>query len=398
LHMSELRLSQRVSRIGFSPNAAASQRAKRLKAGGADILDLTIGEPDFETPEHVKAAAVAAIAAGKTRYTPALGTRELREAAREKFLRENGIEFSVEQIAIASGAKQVIYNAFASTLDEGDEVIIPAPYYPSFPEIVRVNGGVPVIVPTRAERGFLLEAEALLGAVTARTRWLIVNSPSNPCGAVYGEAEWRTIAQFLHAHPQVLLLLDEVYEHILFIPPVRHFLAAAPELRERVLVVSGGYGAGPRTLVDAMGVIQSQSTSGSCSVSQAAAIAALRGEQGSVIERTATYRSRRDALLRELSGIVGVRPHAPDGGFFVFADCRPLLGKLRPDGRALARDLDIVEYFLEEAGVAVIAGSAYGTPGYVRLSIAADSAQVQAAGGRIARAVALLGGKAVENV
>jgi aspartate aminotransferase len=400
--MSTFRLSQRVSRIGFSPNSAASQRAKQLKASGVDILDLTIGEPDFETPDHIKAAAVAALAAGQTRYTPALGTAALRAAVRAKLARENRLDYELANIAVANGAKQVIYNALAATLDAGDEVVIPAPYYPSFPEMVRVNDGTTVIVPTLAEHGFRLEEKALASAINARTRWLIINSPSNPSGAVYGEAEWRMIARLMHQHPQLLLLLDEVYEHILFIDPPAHFLHIAPELRERVLVVNGlsktyamtgwrvGYGAGPRPLIEAMGVMQIQSTSGACAISQAASVAALEGPQDEVIARAAVYRQRRDLLLDGLAKIPDIHAFSPAGGFFVFVDCRALIGRHRPGGAPINDDRSLADYLLEAAGVALVAGSAYGSPGYLRLSIAADTRQVGAAAARIAGALAQL--------
>lgn len=395
-------LSQRVAQAAFSPNAAASQRAKQLKAQGVDILDLTIGEPDFETPDHIKAAAYDAMSRGETRYTPALGTAALRQAIAAKLARENGLAYPAAQIAVANGAKQAIFNAFAATLDPGHEVIIPAPYYPSFPEMVSLNGGRPVIVATRADDGFKLTRESLAAAITEQTRWLVINTPGNPSGAVYGRDELLTLAGVLRDHPQVLLLLDEVYEHIQFAEPPPHFLQLAPDLADRVLVVNGvsktyamtgwrvGYGAGPAPLINAMGVIQSQSTAGASSISQAAAVAALNGEQSFVAARAATYRRRRDILVDGLSAITGIELAAPQGGFFVFAGCHAWLGKASPGGRRIASDHDVVEHLLESAGVAGVAGSAFGLPGHFRLSIAVSSEQVAAAPARIAAALAQL--------
>ena len=400
--MTTFRLSRRVQQAEFSPNAAASQRAKALKEQGIDILDLTIGEPDFETPEHIKVGAVEAMARGDTRYTPALGIAPLRAAVSAKLRRENRLEYPPARIAIANGAKQTIFNAFAATLDAGDEVIVPAPYYPSFPEMVRLNDGRPVIVPTQAASGFKLTPEALEAAITPRTRWLVINSPGNPSGAVYQGQDLAALADVLRKHPQVLVLLDEVYEHILFSEKPPHFLHVAPDLRERVLVVNGvsktyamtgwrvGFGAGPVALIEAMGVIQSQSTAGTSSISQAAAVTALNGDQSFVKERAEIYRTRRDLLVNGLSGIDGIELVAPDGGFFVFASCADHLGKTTPQGKRIASDSDFIEHLLETAGVAGVAGSSFGSPGHFRLSIAASTDQIAAAPGRIAAAVASL--------
>lgn len=400
--MSEFSLSRRVKTVGFSPNVAASQRAKQLKAQGVDVLDLTIGEPDFETPEHIKAAAIDALARGDTRYPPSLGTAALRTAVSAKLARENQLDYPPAQIAIGNGAKQIIYNAFAATLDPGHEVLIPAPFYPSFPEIARINGGIPVIVTTRAEEGFKLTRAALESAITAQTRWLVINSPSNPSGAIYGREDLTMLAEVLRAHPQVLLLLDEVYEHILFTEAPPHFLHVAPDLADRVLVVNGvsktyamtgwrvGYGAGPAALIQAMGVVQVQSTSGVCSISQAAAVAALNGDQSGVMERAAEYQARRDLLVEGLSRIPGIELSIPAGGMFVFFGCQSLLGKTAPDGKKIVTDKDFAEYLLESVGVAGIAGSSYGLPGFFRLSIAVSTDQVKAAPLRIAAAVSRL--------
>jgi aspartate aminotransferase len=375
-------LSNRVRNSEVSPNAAASQRAKALKASGVDVLDLTIGEPDFETPDAVKDAAYAAMKRGETRYTPSLGTNALRDAIVGKLARENQLEVSRKCIAVANGGKQVIYNAFAATLDPGCEVIIPVPYYPSFPEMARLNGGVPVFVPTRAEHGYKMTVADLEAAITPQTRWIVINTPSNPSGAVYHAQDFVELAAVLRRHPQVLLLLDEVYEHIIFTARPAHFLTIAADLADRVLCVNAvsktyamtgwriGYGAGPEPLIKAMAVIQSQSTSGASSIGQAAALAALQGDQGLVAEHNAAYRRRRDLMLAGLAQVAGLQLSRPDGGLFVFADCQAWIGSRSAAGTALHSDAAIVDALLQEAHVACVPGSAFGAPGHLRFSIA----------------------------
>ncbi|WP_018607202.1 pyridoxal phosphate-dependent aminotransferase [Uliginosibacterium gangwonense] len=397
-------LSQRIQRIGFSPNSAASQRAKQLKADGRDILDLTIGEPDFDTPEHVKEAAREALARNQTRYTPALGTAHMREAVREKLARENQLEFPLESIAITNGGKQAIYNAFAASLDPGHEVIVPIPYYPSFPEMVKANDGTPVFLSTTADTGFKPTSEQWRAAIGPKTRWLVINTPSNPSGAVYDEDDFRAVAELLREHPHVLLLLDEVYEHIRFASSHPHFLHVAPDLRERVLIVNAcskayamtgwrvGYAAGPQALIAAMGIMQIQSTSGVSSISQAAGVAALRGPQALVGERSRIYHERRDILLAGLAPIPGIKAFVPLGGFFVLSSWEALRGRRSPAGKVLASDEDFVDYLLEAAGVAGVPGSAYGLPGHFRLSIATATEDIRQAGPRIAAAIAQLSG------
>jgi aspartate aminotransferase len=384
-------LSSRVLSSEISPNAAASQRAKALKASGVDVLDLTIGEPDFETPDAVKEAAYAAMNRGETRYTPSLGTNALREAIVRKLARENQLSVSSKRIAVANGGKQVIYNAFAATLNPGSEVIIPAPYYPSFPEMVKLNAGTPVFVPTRAEDGYKMSMSALEAAITPDTRWIVINTPSNPSGAVYHEQDLLELAAVLRRHPQVLLLLDEVYEHIMFIDPPRHFLILAPDLVERVLSVNAvsktyamtgwriGYGHGPEPLIKAMAIIQSQSTSGASSIGQAAALAALDGDQSLVAERNAAYRRRRDLLVAGLSQTEGLTLSIPDGGLFVFANCDAWIGRHTGGAVLLGNDAAIVDALLEQVHVACVPGSAYGAPGHLRFSIAVHEQVIERA-------------------
>ncbi|MDB6052351.1 MAG: Aspartate aminotransferase [Pseudomonas sp.] len=397
-----LRLSKRVQRVSLSANAAAKSGVTALREAGRDILDLTTGEPDFDTPEHIKQAAYAAIAAGATKYTPTPGVRALREAVQRKLQRENHLEYSLPSIVIANGAKQIIFNAFAATLDDGDEVLVPVPYWPSFPDSVRFNGGEPVFIECGLEQGCKLLPSQLEAQITSRTRWLILNGPGNPSGAVYSEAELAALADVLRRHPQVLILLDELYEHIRFDDrsPLS-LLNVAPDLQPRCLLVGGvsktyamtgwriGFGAGPEGLTTAMAVVQSQSTSGASSVGQAAALAAFNGGLAFLPEQVAAYHQRRDLLVSALSPVEGLEVLQPEGGFFVFVRCGGLLGRYREDGRRLNDDADVVAYLLDE-GVAGVAGSAYGLSPWFRLSIATATSGVIEAGRRIADACARL--------
>ncbi len=401
-----LRLSKRVQRVSLSANAAAKSRATELREAGHDILDLTTGEPDFDTPEHIKQAAYAAIAAGATKYTPTPGVKALRLAVQRKLQRENRLDYSLPSIVIANGAKQVIFNAFAATLDDGDEVLVPTPYWPSFPDSVRFNGSEPVFIECGLEQGCKLTAHQLEQHIGERTRWLILNGPGNPSGAVYSAVELQALAEVLRRHPQVLILLDELYEHIRFDgQPAQNLLNVAPDLQERCLLVGGvsktyamtgwriGFGAGPQVLTSAMAVVQSQSTSGASSVGQAAALAAFEGGLDFLPEQVVAYQQRRDLLVSALRAVDGLEVLEPQGGFFVFVRCAGLLGRYRPDGNRLNSDADVVAYLLEE-GVAGVAGSAYGLSPWFRLSIATATDSVAEAGRRIARACAQLRGTA----
>ncbi|MFJ4142495.1 aminotransferase class I/II-fold pyridoxal phosphate-dependent enzyme [Pseudomonas sp. NPDC089734] len=395
-------LSRRVQRVSLSANAAAKSRATALRERGVDILDLTTGEPDFETPEHIRQAAFNAIAAGDTRYTPTPGVRALREAVQRKLQRENALDYDVASIVIANGAKQIIFNAFAATLNEGDEVLVPVPYWPSFPDSVRFNGGEPVFIECGLEQGCKLTPTQLERHIGERTRWLILNGPGNPSGAVYSQTELLALAEVLRRHPQVLVLLDELYEHIRFDGhPVQSLLNVAPDLQSRCLLVGGvsktyamtgwrvGFGAGPQALTTVMTVVQSQSTSGASSVGQAAALAAFEGGLDFLPEQVAAYHLRRDLLIETLTAVEGLEVLVPQGGFFVFVRCAGLLGRYRPDGQRLESDADVVAWLLE-SGVAGVAGSAYGLSPWFRLSIATATETVIEAGLRIARACAQL--------
>jgi aspartate aminotransferase len=397
-----VRLSRRVQRVSLSANAAAKSQATALREAGRDILDLTTGEPDFDTPEHIKQAAYKAIEGGATKYTPTPGVKRLREAIQSKLQRENRLDYALPSIVVGNGAKQVIFNAFASTLDDGDEVLVPVPYWPSFPDIVRVNGGEPVFIECGLEQGCKLTPEQLEQHINERTRWLILNGPGNPSGAVYSEAELLALAEVLRRHPHVLVLLDELYEHIRFdSQPALSLLNVAPDLQSRALLVGGvsktyamtgwriGFGAGPQELTSAMTVIQSQSTSGASSVGQAAALAAFEGGLAFLPEQVQAYQQRRDLLVSTLSEVDGLDVLIPEGGFFVFVRCEGLLGRVRPDGQRLNNDGDVVDYLLEQ-GVAGVAGSAYGLSPWFRLSIATATSSVIEAGRRIGNACAQL--------
>lgn len=397
-------LSRRVQRVKLSPVAAASARAAALAAQGRDIITLTSGEPDFDTPGFIQQAAVAAMQRGETRYTPTPGTQRLRQAISRKYQRENGLDIPAARITVANGAKQVIYNALAATLDEGDEVILPAPYWPSFPDMVLVNDGVPVVVPCDESTGFKLSPQALQQAITARTRWLILNSPGNPSGAVYDAAELAALAEVLRRHPQVAVLWDDVYEHIWFGPQApAHWLQVAPDLAGRTLLVNGasktyamtgwriGWGAGPLALIQAMTVIQSQAASGANAVAQAAVADALDHPDQSFVSQARLAYERRAALVSTgLNAIPGLSALAPAGAFFIYVNVAALIGRQRPDGAPINSDTDLVDWLLESEGVAVVDGSAYGRSPYLRLSFAASDAQLQEALRRIERALGRL--------
>lgn len=402
-HAGAIALSPRVGRIKPSPSMVARARARQLAEQGRDIIDLTAGEPDFDTPAHIAAAVAAAIANGETRYTAVNGTPELRKAIIAKLQRENGVTYRLDQITVGGGAKQIIYNALAATLGAGDEVIVPAPYWVSYPDMVLACDGTPVIVTCGENSGFKLSAEALERAITPRTRWLILNSPCNPTGAFYSAAEMRALTDVLLRHPHVALMTDDIYEHIRFndeAPPCP--VAIEPKLAERTLLVNGvsktyamtgfrlGYGAGPAALSAAMNTIQSQSTSCTSSISQAAALAALEGDQSFVGQAREAYRQRRDRAVLLINQIKGMSCLTPGGAFYVYPSCAGLIGRYKPDGRRLQSDVDVAMYFLEAEGVALLDGSAYGLSPYLRLSIAAALPLIEEACARMARAVAAL--------
>jgi len=378
-------VADRIKRIKLSPSVAARAIIAELREQGRRIIDLTIGEPDFGTPQHICQAATAAMARGETKYPPAQGTVALRRAARAELLDCTGIDYPVPQIIVGTGAKQVIFNGLAATLNDGDEVLIPAPFWVSYPDMVLVNGGTPVTVPTTPATDYKLTPQALEDAITPRTKWLMMNAPSNPTGSVYTADELRGLTDVLKRHPHVWLMTDDIYARLNFTDtPTVHPLQVAPELADRTLVINGvskayamtgwriGYGAGPAELITAMAILQSQSTSGASSVSQAAATEALSGPQDCVTEFTRIFRERRDLVIAELAGTPGLDIVVPQGAFYVFPDCSGLLGRKTPAGTVIRSDTDLTHYLLREAGVAVIDGHAYGAPGTFRLSFAAS--------------------------
>lgn len=370
--------------------------AGELRRQGREIIALSQGEPDFDTPEHIRRAACAAIEAGKTRYTDVDGTVELKTAIIEKFRRDNGLEFALSEISVGTGGKQVLYNALLATLDAGDEVIIPAPYWVSYPDMVRLAGGVPVIVPCPEADNFLLTAAKLSAAITPRTKWLILNSPSNPTGAGYTTADLQALAAVLIQHPHILVLTDDMYEHLRYDGWQFSTIAAVePRLKDRVLPCNGvskaysmtgwriGFAGGPEDIITAMATLQSQSTSNPCSVSQAAAVAALNGPMDFLDERNDIFRQRRDYCVSALTAIPGLTCRKPDGAFYLFPSCAGLLGSRRPDGRVIETDTDFVLWLIEDAGVVTVPGSAFGLAPHFRISFATSSDQLEKACTRI---------------
>ncbi|WP_225708047.1 pyridoxal phosphate-dependent aminotransferase [Bradyrhizobium cenepequi] len=400
---SPLRPASRLSAIGVSEILKITGLAAELQRQGRDVIVLGTGEPDFDTPEHVKDAAKRAMDAGATKYTALDGTPELKAAIRAKFKRDNGLDFAQDEITVSAGAKQILFNTMMATLEPGDEVIVPTPYWVSYADIVLIMGGKPVLVPCREANGFRLTAEDLARAITPRTRWVILNSPSNPSGAAYSEAAYRLILDVLIAHPHVWLMVDDIYEHIVydnfrFVTPA----AIEPLLRERILTVNGvskayamtgwriGYAGGPAALIRAMAVVQSQSTSCPSSVSQAAAIAALNGPSDIVTERCRSFQARRDFVVTALNRIEGISCRVPEGAFYAFAGCAGLIGKTAPDGQRTNSDTDLAEYLLRSVGVAVIPGSAFGLAPYFRISFATALSELEDACRRIALATSRL--------
>jgi len=398
-----MQIAARLNRISASVSSMGRQRARELKEAGRDVVSLTTGEPDFDTPEHVLEAARRAMAGGQTKYTDPSGTPELKAAVREKLSRENGLEYSQQEIIISAGAKQVIFNALMSTVEDGVEVIVPAPYWVSYPDVTRLAGGKPVILAATRENGFKVTPEALERAITPRTRWLMINAPNNPSGALYTREELKALTDVLVRHRHVALMTDDIYEHIRF--DGREFVTALqlePSLRDRTLVVNGvskayamtgwriGYGAGPAELITAMNKLQSQSTTNPNSIAQAASIAALLGPQDSVRANTAQFEQRRDIVVAALNRVPGIECHKPEGAFYAFASCEGLLGRRTRAGKVLETSDEVVLFLLDQANVAVLSGAAYGVEGYFRISFAISTDALNEACARIARACAEL--------
>lgn len=393
-----MRLNQQLAAAQPSATYRMIDRVAERRAAGLPVISLTAGEPDFDTPLHVREAAIAAIHAGHTRYTQVAGLRALREAVAAKFQRENGLDVQWQDTLVCSGAKQVLHNALMATLIAGDEVVIPAPYWVSYPEMVQLCGAKAVTVPCGEADGFKLTPQALARVLTPRTRWLILNSPANPSGAVYAQHELQALAEVLLRHPQVLVLSDDIYEHLVFDGTPFHTIAQVdPRLRERTLTVNGvskayamtgwriGYATGPRWLLQAMETLQGQQTSGACSVSQHAALAALQGPQDVVHDTRRVFQRRRDALVSRINAIPGLRCSTPAGAFYAFVSCAGLTGRSSAGGHVLRTDHDVALALLNEAGVATVHGSAFGLGPYLRLAFAVDDRALEAACAAIAR-------------
>ena len=391
-------LSDALARIKPSPTVAITAHALRLKAGGRDIIGLSAGEPDFDTPANVRAAAKAAIDRGATRYTAPEGIPELREAIVAKFARENRLSYAPDAVVVSTGGKQVLFNALLATVNPGDEVVIPAPYWVSYPDMVALAGGTPVIVPGGLETGFKITPEALDAAITPRTKWLIFNSPSNPTGAGYAPAELKALTEVLLAHPHVWVMTDDMYEHIAYAPFVFATPAEVePRLHERTLTVNGvskayamtgwriGYAAGPKPLIRAMTAIQSQSTSNPCTISQWAAVEALTGPQDYIPEAAAAFRRRRDLVVGRLDAIPGLACPEPEGAFYVYPSLAGLIGRRAPDGTVIDSDEAFCSALLAAEGVAVVFGAAFGLSPHFRVSYAASDAVLADACDRIGR-------------
>ena len=401
-------LADRLSRVKPSATLAMIAKAAELKAAGRDVIGLGGGEPDFDTPQSIKDAAIAAMKAGKTKYTAVEGTPELKDAVIAKFRRENGLEYKRDQIIVGTGGKQVLYNALMATLNAGDEVIIPAPYWVSYPDMVLLSGGEPVIVDCPESNGFKMKPQDLEKAITKKTKWLILNSPSNPSGAAYTRAELKALTDVLLKHPQVWIMADDMYEHLVY--DDFEFTTVAqvePKLFDRTLTVNGvskayamtgwriGYAGGPKELIKAMSAIQSQSTSNPSSISQAAATAALNGEQSFIPEWCKVYKQRRDMVVDMLNKAEGIVCPTPEGAFYVYASCAGCIGKQTPEGKAIQNDEDFVTYLLESVGVACVHGEAFGLSPYFRISYATSTKALEEACSRIQKACAALKKRAV---
>ena len=399
----DVTLSQTLSRVAPSPTMAVSQKARELKAQGVDVIGLGAGEPDFDTPEHVKEAAIDAIRRGETKYTAVDGIVELKDAIAAKFKRDNGLTYDRAQISVAPGGKPIIYNAFCATLNPGDEVIIPAPYWVSYPDMVKLTGGEPVIVHTRAEDNFLLSPETLEKAITPKTRWLIINSPSNPTGAAYTPDELRALTDVLKDHPHVMVLTDDIYEHIVYDDFEFATVAQlASDLYDRTLTMNGaskayamtgwriGYAAGPEKLIKAMAKIMSQSTSNPCSISQWAVVGALNGDHGFLAERNSAFKARRDMVVSMLNEAEGLSCSTPQGAFYVYPSCEGVIGKKTPGGTVIGNDEDFAAALLEDEAVAVVFGAAFGLSPFFRISYATSTEALREACTRIQRFCASL--------
>lgn len=398
-----MQTSAALGRISPSPTLAITQRVGELKRQGVDVIGLGAGEPDFDTPDFVKDAAIEAIRAGQTKYTNVDGTPELKAAIAAKFARDNGLTYAPEQITVNVGGKHTLFNAFVATIDAGDEVIVPAPYWVSYPDVVQFAGGKPVFIRAGAEQGYKITPEQLDAAITAKTKWVILNSPSNPTGAGYTAAELKALGAVLERHPHVWVFSDDMYEHVVY--PGFEFATIAqvcPQLYERTLTVNGcskayamtgwriGFAGGDARLIKAIAKLQSQSTSNPCSIAQAAAVAALTGDQSFLATRNAAFERRRDMVVAMLNEIEGVTCPVPEGAFYVYPDLSGLIGKATPKGKRIETDEDFVAYLLDDARVAAVQGAAFGLSPAMRISYATSDEALREACTRIQQACAAL--------
>ena len=384
-------ISNSLNKIKPSPTIAVSQKARELRAAGKDVIGLGAGEPDFDTPNNIKNAAVRAIRAGETKYTAVDGTLALKKAIVKKFKKENNLKYSIDQITVGAGGKQVLYNAFMATLNKGDEVIIPAPFWVSYPDMVLLAGGKPKIVKCDEKDGFKINAENLRKAITKKTKWLILNSPSNPTGAGYTKNEIKKLSKVLIKHKKIHILSDDIYEHVKYDNFKFYTIAQIPKLKNRTLTMNGvsksyamtgwriGYAAGPENIIKAIRKIQSQSTSNPSSISQAAAVEALNGTQKFIKKRANSFKARRNFVVDSLNNIKGISCLKPNGAFYVFPNCKKLLG----NKTKLKTDTDFVKTLLEKSNVAVVQGSAFGLDGYFRISYATSMQKLKIAMSRI---------------
>ena len=397
-------LASRLNRIQPSPTIAMSIKARELKAAGKDIIELAAGEPDFPTPSHIIEAAEEAMSRGETKYTDPDGTPALKQAVCDKFKRDNNLEYATSQVTIGTGGKQVLYNALMATLNEGDEVIIPAPYWVSYPDMVLLAEGTPKIVECPLDKNFILQSEDLEQAITPKTKWIILNSPSNPTGSGYTWEDMKKITDVLIRYPNIWVMTDDMYEHLVyddfkFCTPAE----VEPELYSRTLTVNGmskafcmtgwriGYAAGPENLITAIRKIQSQSTSNPSSISQAASVAALNGPMDFLAKNNQVFKQRRDLVCSMLNQATGITCPTPDGAFYVYPSCAGLIGKKTPDGKVLQSDEDVVTYFLETEGIAAVHGAAFGLSPHFRISYATSTEALEDACQRIQRACTALG-------
>ena len=388
-------ISDSLKRIKPSPTIAVSQKARELKAAGKDVIGLGAGEPDFDTPDNIKEAAIKAIREGDTKYTAVDGTLKLKKAIVEKFKRENNLNFSTDQITVGAGGKHVIYNLMIATLNKGDEVIIPAPYWVSYPDIVLLAGANPIVIECSEEQGFKLTAKDLESKINNNTKWLILNSPSNPTGACYTEQEIKNLSKVLKRNPHVNILSDDIYEHITYQGFKFFTIAQVPEIKNKVFTMNGvskayamtgwriGYAAGDKEIIKAISKIQSQSTTNPSSISQAAAVEALNGNQDFIQIRAKAFQERRDFVVNSLNSIEGINCIKPDGAFYVFPSCKGLIGKKDKNGNKITNDSDFVQSLLENNGVAVVQGSAFGLEGFFRISYATSMDKLKDAMKRI---------------